>query len=131
MTEKIGAVITGGDFQALGAMRTLARKGIPVFLLDSDYCIGRYSKFKKKFIRAPLLSDEDSYIDFLIKLAKKERIDGWVIFPNSDEAVCLLSRNRDTLEQFYRISTPPWEVIRNVYVKKNTYQLAEKYGILG
>ena len=28
MQEKIGAVITGGDFQALGDLRTLARKGL-------------------------------------------------------------------------------------------------------
>ncbi|MDL1974755.1 MAG: ATP-grasp domain-containing protein [Deltaproteobacteria bacterium] len=129
MTKKIGAVITGGDFQALGVLRTLARKDIPIILLDSDHCISRYSRFKKTFFRAPRLSEEDSYCDFLIALARRERIDGWVIFPNSDEAVYVLSKNKDILEEFYRVPTPSWEVIRNVYIKKNTYQVAEKNGI--
>jgi D-aspartate ligase len=127
--KKIGAVITGGDFQALGAIRTLGRKGIPIVVLDSDLCISKYSKFVKKCLKAPSLSDTQCYLDFLIKIAKKENILGWVVFPNSDEAVYVLSKNKDMLEKYYRISTPPWEVIRNVYIKKNTYQIAEKNNI--
>ena len=129
MQEKIGAVITGGDFQALGVLRTLARKNIPIILLDSDHCISRYSRFKKKFFKSPPPSAEESYLNFLIDLAKKEKIHGWVIFPNSDEVVYILSKHKDVLEEFYRIPTPRWEVIQNVYIKENTYQVAEKYKI--
>lgn len=131
MQEKIGAVITGGDFQALGVLRTLAKKDIPIIMLDSDHCISKYSRFKKKFFRSPRPSDEQSYVNFLIDLAKKEKIhsDRWVIFPNSDETVYVLSKYKSILEEFYRIPTPGWEVIQNVYIKKNTYQLAEKNGI--
>ncbi|MCK4819388.1 hypothetical protein KA005_26685, partial [bacterium] len=63
MHKKVGALITGGDFQALGVLRTLAKKDIPVIMLDSDYCIGKYSKFKKKFFRSPRPSDNQSYVD--------------------------------------------------------------------
>lgn len=35
MSKKIGAIITGGDFQGLGVLRTLAKKDIPIILLDS------------------------------------------------------------------------------------------------
>ena len=129
MTEKVGAVITGGDFQALGVLRTLARRDIPVILLDSDHCITRYSRFKKRFFKSPPPSETGSYVSFLVDLAKREKIHGWVIFPNSDEAVYALSKNKDILEEFYKIPTPLWETIRNVYIKKNTYQLAEKNGI--
>jgi len=131
MQEKVGALITGGDFQALGVLRTLAKKDIPVIMLDSDHCIGKYSRFKKKFFRSPHPSDNQSYVDFLIELAKRENIhrDRWVIFPNSDEIVYVLSKYKNILEEFYRIPTPGWEIIQNVYVKKNTYQLAEENGI--
>lgn len=130
MTKKIGAVFTGGDFQALGAIRTLARKDIPIVLLDSDLNISQYSRFVKRFFKAPSLADDkESYVDFLVNLAKKEDLYGWVVFPNSDEAVYVLSKYKDVLEEFYRIPTPSWEVIKYVYVKKNTYQLAEKHGI--
>jgi predicted ATP-grasp superfamily ATP-dependent carboligase len=129
MPNKIGAVITGGDFQGLGVLRTLAQKDIPIILLDSDHCISKYSRFKKKFIKSPNPSETETYFNFLIDLAKKEKIHGWVIFPNSDEAVYVLSRYKNILEQFYRIPTPGWEVIRNVYIKKETYRVAEKNGI--
>ena len=129
MADKIGVVITGGDFQGLGVLRTLARKGIPIILLDSDHNIGRYSKFKKKFIKSPHPSDTESYLRFLIDLAKRENIYGWMIFPNSDEAVYVLSRYKDILEKFYKIPTPSWEVIQNVYIKEKTYQIAEKNNI--
>ncbi len=51
MPEQIGVVITGGDFQALGVLRSLARKDIPVAVLDHDHCISRYSRFPKRYFR--------------------------------------------------------------------------------
>jgi predicted ATP-grasp superfamily ATP-dependent carboligase len=131
MNGKIGVVITGGDFQALGVLRTLAKKNIPVIMIDSDCCIGKYSKFKKKFFKSPSPSDDQSYASFLVDLAKKEMIhrDRWVIIPNSDETVYVLSKHKDMLREFYRVPTPDWEVIQNVHIKKNTYQLAARNGI--
>ncbi len=129
MPDRIGAVITGGDFQGLGVLRTLAEKKIPIILLDNEQCIGRFSRFKKQYFKSPSPHDEGAYVNFLIDLAKKERIHGWVVFPNSDAAVYVLSRYKADLEEFYRVSTPRWEVIQNVYVKERTYQLAEKWGI--
>jgi predicted ATP-grasp superfamily ATP-dependent carboligase len=129
MKNKPGAVITGGDFQGLGVLRTLAKKGIPVILLDSDHCISKYSRFKKRFIKSPRPAEIESYRDFLIELATREDISGWVIFPNSDEAVYVLSRYKEILEKYYRVPTPCWEVIKNVYIKKETYKVCEKNGI--
>ncbi len=129
MSKKIGALITGGDFQALAVLRTLAKKNVPVILVDKEHCIGKYSRYRKKFFRSPSPSIEEHYIDFLINLAKKEKIHGWVIFPNSDEAVYVLSKHKDILEEFYRIPTPGWEIIQNLYIKENTYKIAEKHHI--
>ena len=129
MTTRIGALITGGDFQGLGVLRTLAKKSIPTVLVDNDYCIGKFSKFCKTFYKSPPPSEKEAYVDFLISLARKERLDGWIIFPNSDELVCILSKYKEILEEYYRIPTPHWNVIRHIYIKKNTYQLAEEHQI--
>lgn len=129
MRETIGAVITGGDFQALGAIRTLGRKGIPVVVLDKDHCIGKYSRYTKRFSKTPDPSDEETYVEFLISLAENEHIHGWVVFPNSDETVYVLSKHKKVLSKYYRIPTPDWDIIKHVYIKKNTYQLAEGEGI--
>lgn len=99
-------------------------------MTDSDHCISRYSKFKKRFIKSPHPSKTESYLNFLIDLAKRENIYGWVIIPNCDDALYVLSKYKDILEEFYRIPTPCWEVIQNAYIKEKTYQFAEKHGIL-
>lgn len=125
----IGAVLTGGDFQALAALRTLAKKNIPVVLLEHEHGIARYSNYKKRVLKSPPVSEHAAYADFLEQIAERESLRGWVIFPNSDEAVYVLARYRDRLKPYYRITTPDWSVIRNVYIKKNTYQLAEANGI--
>ncbi len=125
----IGAILTGGDFQALGALRTLARKGIPVAVLDSDACIARYSRYCRRFFRSPRLVDGEAYLDFLEALARRHGLQEWVLLPNSDEAVYLISRNRDRLRKTFRVPTPGWEIIENVYVKQKTYEIAERNGI--
>lgn len=129
MSKKIGAVLTGGDFQGLGVLRSLARKGVPILLLDSQYCIGRYSRYKKRFVKSPHPSETEVYLDFLIDLSKKENIKGWIIFPNSDEAVFVLSRYKSVLEKFFRIPPPSWNIVKYVYIKKNTYKIAQEHNI--
>lgn len=127
--EPVGVVLTGGDFQALAVLRTLARKSIPVVMLEHDHCISRYSVFKKRLLKAPPLAEHEAYAHFLVRIADREGLRDWVLFPNSDEAVFVLSRYRDMLKPYYRVTTPGWDVIRHVYIKKNTYRLAEKNGI--
>lgn len=126
---KTGVILTGGDFQALGILRSLARQNIPVMILESDHCISRYSVCKKRIIKSPPPSRHADYAHFLMTLVEREPVEGWSIFPNSDEGVYVLSRYRSMLQRHYRISTPGWDVIQHVYIKKNTYQLAEKNGI--
>jgi len=128
--KKVGAVITGGGFLGLGVLRTLGRKGIPLILLNDESSIGKCSRFNIKLIRSPRPSDIEDYADFLIRLAERERIHGWIIFPHNDEVVFVLSQHRDILENYFRIPTPSWEVVRYVFIKKETYKVAEKNGIL-
>ena len=124
-----GVVLTGGDFMALGVLRTLARKKIPVVLLEHEHSISRYSVCPKRVLKSPPPADHARYARFLKEIAQKEGLQGWVIFPNSDEIVYVLSQYREMLEPYYRIPTPGWAVIQHVYIKKLTYQLAAKHGI--
>ena len=129
MQSEIGAVLTGGDFQALAALRSLSARNIPVVLLDSDHCISRYSRHKHRFIRSPAASDPDQYRQFLLELAEREHLHDWMLIPNSDEIVYAISQNKGALEQVYRVPTPAWDVIENIYVKKNAYLLAQSIGL--
>jgi len=127
--KKIGAVIIGGDYQGLGILRCLGQQNIPIYLLDKELCIGRFSKYTKKFIKCPSVRQESLFLNFLKNLARKENIIGWIIYPNDDETVYFLSRYKEQLEAYYRIPIPSWSVLKFAYEKKLTYQLAKKYGI--
>lgn len=126
---RIGAVILGGDFQALGIVRSLGQQKIPTYVLDKGSCIGRFSRYTGKFARCPDVKDGTSLFDFLVNLAEKEGLQGWLLYPNDDETVRFLSRNKERLEKYYRVTTPPWEVVRYASEKRLTYELAEQHGI--
>jgi predicted ATP-grasp superfamily ATP-dependent carboligase len=128
-TNPIGVVLTGGDFMALGVLRTLASKKIPILLLEHEHSISRYSIYPKRVVKSPSPADPEAYAHFLVSVARKEGVTGWVVFPNSDEIVYALSRYRDLLAPHFRLPTPCWEIIQNVHIKRNTYQLATKLGI--
>jgi len=127
--EKVGAVIIGGDYQGLGILRSLARRNIPVCLLDSEFCIGKFSRYKKRFVKCPNPTDEVFFSNFLLDLAEKESINDWIVYPTNDEAVYFLAKYKKQLEGHYRIPTPSWDVVKFAYDKRLTYQLAQEFGI--
>lgn len=129
MQTEPGVVLTGGDFQGLAALRAFSRRNIPVVVLDHEHCISRYSRHKHRFIRAPSPSDPDEYCTFLLDLANREHLRNWLLIPNSDALVYIISKNREALQQTYNVPTPAWDVIKNIYIKKNAYQLAKSLGI--
>jgi predicted ATP-grasp superfamily ATP-dependent carboligase len=129
--ERVGAVIIGGSFQALGVLRSLGRHGIQTYLLDQNLCISRFSRHTKAFFKCPGVKNDTHLLQFLKDLAQRERLEGWVVFPNDDETVCFLAKNKEELEKHYRITTPAWDVVKYAYDKKLTHELAEKCGIAG
>jgi len=126
----VGAVIIGSDFQALGIIRCLAEKGVPCYLIEHELGISRFSRYcKRKKIEYSLLSSSENFVDFLIKIAKEENLKGWVLYPNNDEIVKLVSINRNKLKEWFKIIVPPWEIVEKFYYKQNAYKIAEKISI--
>jgi D-aspartate ligase len=128
-SKKPGVVITGGDFQGLAALRTFGEKNISTVLLDHELCIAKYSRYNRRYFKSPDPINEEEYTEFLVSLAKHEGLQGWIVIPNSDQTVRILSRHKELFEHFYRIPVPCWDVIQHVYVKEKTYKLAEQHGI--
>ena len=123
-------VVIGDHVQALGIIRSLGRRNIPVYLLhDKNLCIGRFSRYTTRYIKTPSPSNKKEFVDFLIKLANSEQIKGGVLIPTNDVWVYVVSKYKKTLEKYYRVSTPCWDVVKYAYNKKLTYQIAEKIGI--
>jgi len=123
-----GAIIIEGHVQGLSLTRTLGEKGIPVYVVDKRNCIARYSKYSLKFFICPDYK-EDAFADFLYELAKKEKLDGWILLPSNDHAVITLSRNRQRLEEYYKMLVPEFERIEQIYNKVNLLKVASELGV--
>ncbi|MGH8326862.1 MAG: ATP-grasp domain-containing protein, partial [Steroidobacteraceae bacterium] len=128
-TARPGAIVIGGDYQGLGIVRSLGRRGIDVVVIDDERSISRHSRFAREAFRFPDLRDDAAALGVLLDLGRSGRFDGWVIFPTREETVATLSRHRAQLREYFRIPTPDWPVTMWAWDKRNTYQRAQELGI--
>jgi D-aspartate ligase len=125
----IGAVVVGGDYQGLGIVRSLGRRGVPVYVVDDEHSIARYSRYTTRFVATPSLRDENETVEIVLRVARRHGLDGWVLFPTREETVAAFSRHRDRLASTFRVPTPGWESVRWAWDKRNTYRRAADLGI--
>jgi D-aspartate ligase len=125
----VGAVVIGGDYQGLGIVRSLGRQSIPVCVIDDELSISRYSRYCTKFVKVANLREGRTVVDCLLNLGRREKLDGWVLYPTREELVAALSRHRSELSEVFRVPTPAWESVQWAWDKRNTYRLAQELGI--
>lgn len=128
-TGRVGAVVLGGDYQGLGVVRSLGRRGVPVLVLDDERSIAGSSRYAAGSVRVPTLREERDVVGALLALARERDVTGWVLYPTREEMVAAVSRCRPELGRTYRVSTPPWPVARLAWDKRETYALAARHGI--
>lgn len=127
--ETVGAVVVGGDYQGLGIVRSLGRRGIPVCVVDDEHSISRFSRYSARFVELPNLRNERQIVEGLLQLGEKLKVQGWVLYPTREELVAAFSRNRTQLSQVFRVPTPEWGSVQWAWDKRNTYRLAQELGI--
>lgn len=126
--NKPGAIIIEGHVQGLSNTRALGELGIPVIVLDKYNCIARYSKYCTKYFKSPDYISND-FIDFLLELGKKERLDGWTLIPSNDHIVYNLSRNKKRISDIYKTIVPDFDNLMNLYDKYKFLSLNQEEGI--
>ncbi len=122
--QGIGALVVGGEHPGLGIARSLGRRGIPVYVVDDQHSVSRFSRYVHRVIHADNLLDERKTIETVLEIGHRYGLKGWVLFPTRDETVAAFSRYRRELEGFFRLTTPDWKVARWALDKRNTYNLA-------
>jgi predicted ATP-grasp superfamily ATP-dependent carboligase len=128
MINKTGAIIIEGHVQGLSNTRSLGEAGIPVYVVDKKNCIAKYSKYCQKFFRCPDFID-DEFAEFLVDLAIKENIRGWVLIPSNDHAVYTISKFKQKLEEYYKVITPGLNIVERIYDKVLLLELARQFGV--
>jgi D-aspartate ligase len=124
-----GALVTGADYRGLGVIRSLGRRGIPVWVLNhAGHLVGAISRYASRTMKWPL-EDDRKQLDFLVDLADRGGLRGWLLIPTDDEDVVLFARHHDLLSQYYRVTTPPWKTVRWLCDKRSLNQLAQAVSV--
>ena len=122
MTESV--IVSGiHNVNALGVLRGLARKGIPVTLLDVDrHSMVRYSRFADR--RFPCPDPHDSEAGFIAALVELgQSLDHRPVFiPTGDAEVMALSKHREALLPYYRMPVVPLDTMSLLVNKKRFFQ---------
>src|SRR5205814_3188282 len=111
-----------------GIVRSLGRRGIPVWVLTDDHLIAAASRYARRSLPWPR-AGETEQIDFLCDLAKREGLNGWLLYPTGDESAALVARHHALLSQHFRPTSPPWDRLRWTCDKRLTSQLASDPGV--
>lgn len=130
MTIRSAVFVLGMTCNGLSVVRSLGRRGIRVFAVDSHVKRpGLRSRYCQP-VKAPsnIIDDEQPWLQFLIGLAKQEETRP-VLFPTEDAYVLFLARHREELACYFEFNIPPDEVVEASVSKLGTYQLAVSCGI--
>src|SRR5918994_7379778 len=82
-----GAVVVGGDYQGLGIVRSLGRRGVPICVIDDERSIARFSRYTRHAVRVADLRDEERTVDAVLRVGRRLGLRGWVLFPTREETV--------------------------------------------
>jgi D-aspartate ligase len=125
-----GAVVTGASYRALAVVRSLGRRGVPVRVVRSDeHAVAAASRYAGAPLAWPLEGPESARVDYLLEIAERDGLDGWVLIPTHDEEAALIARHHARLAECYRLTTPPWEILRAAYDKRRTHVLGAQLGL--
>ena len=110
-------------------MRSLGRKGIPVFAYDTEpKCRTGRTRYADCGVCPHPVYKERELLQFLLELGHKFS-DKAVLFAGADDYVSFISKNRDALSQHYHFLLPEPSLIEAVLDKRSTYELALKHNI--
>ncbi len=122
-------LITSGSWNAaLVVMKSLARRGCKVYLLDSDpYCAGFRSRYCAGGFVTPREGDKGKYVDALVKIITAQKFD--LLVPMSDHTTEFLSEERDRIGLYTHMLLPSRELISLARFKDKAYRFMQEHGM--
>ena len=126
MQPEIPVVVVGGNLNALGVVRSLARSCIPSYVVStSRNCPAAWSRHAT-FVRAKSLQGE-ALIEALLALAERLRCSP-VLILTQDASVHTVSAHRQRLAHCYRVEMPTPDVVDTLSDKLAFDALAAREG---
>lgn len=120
----------GADYRALGIVRSLGRRRIPVWVMkQGGHLVATASRYVRRGVPPWPEGEDAEKIDYLLDLSVKHSLKGWALIPTDDYAVNLASVYHDLLSKQYRVTVPAWEKLQWACDKRQLQKLAQKVGI--
>ena len=123
-----GALILSSGDTSLGIVRSLGRHDIRLYLVDDKRSPAYASRYVKHRFRLGGETEAER-VGYLIDLAEKNNLKEWAIFPDGDRWAAFLARNKQTLDMYFKMTTPSWDILKWSIDKRLTYQLAAEAGV--
>jgi D-aspartate ligase len=123
----VGALILGGSHGSLAVIRSLGRRGIPVWHLTEGNLLSRFSRYAERSVTWPGPADSEAR-SFLTDLADRG-LAGWVVIPGGDAEARFIAENHPALFKRYALITQAWDAIAALYDKQMMYREAARLGI--
>ena len=123
------AFVLGESLNALGVVKALGRKSVPVFLIQAlpDPVSGA-SRYARTFHAPDVVNEAEAYMAYLEKLAKP-LLKTPVLLPTTDVTVMLIAKYRDRLEKQFKFNIPSNDIIEKITSKEGFYALAKKHNL--
>lgn len=126
--RRVGLVL-GGNYRALGLVRSLGRRGIPVWVVKQDgHALAGLSRYAEKTLPWPGGDDEQN-VAYLTRLAEQNAGEQFLLIPTDDECTTLISMNYEALATKFVLTTPAWPSLRLAVDKRHLYRLGENLGL--
>jgi len=123
-----GALVVGGDYRALGIVRSLGRRGIRVWVALDEHVLAGRSRYVERRVQWPS-APGDEPARYLLRLAEEHGLDGWVLFPTADVTAEAVGRAHAMLAGRFRHTVSPWKLQQFAADKRLAYERATALGI--
>jgi predicted ATP-grasp superfamily ATP-dependent carboligase len=122
-------LVTDADHRnALAAVRALGKQGIYVVVAGRrELGPAFFSRYCKKRYFYPNPADEENFVEALIEIIKRERID--VLLPIGATSCVLGSKNKKRLTAIVKMALPDYRTFLKAYDKSKTVRIAEQLGV--
>jgi len=121
------AVVVGVSVTGLGTVRALAKAGIRVVGVDSQFSQPAGNTRWCEKVSCADINSEDKLVKTLVRIGKENDARA-VLFLSTDEAVLIASENRELLSQYYRFNMPSKSDVRTLMDKGQFASFAKTHG---
>lgn len=112
----------------LGAVHSFASHHIPTLVVDARKQSTFFSRYTIGVQSPDPTQSVDNYVAFLLKLGRRLSSKG-VLFPTGDTETLLLTKQYDSLSQYYHFTSAAYPLIDSLIDKGSLATLLEKYHI--